>query len=175
VARVRVKVPVEPKPTEPVKSEVEPPSEAAGPAKSHKAPIAVPLKGEQIKKLALVAALLFLTVFMIRVIQDRNSLQEQLSVNSPQAQSQEEAEELVRQISVFVELPANEVPRLITVTDSQKTIEQYPALSDLKDGDKMLLYPNSRKLVVYRPATKKVVTVVTLSPVEDEDSASPTQ
>lgn len=77
-----------------------------------------------------------------------------------------EAQAYYNEISPHVELPAGETPTVLNVSDADEVKKDNAALTDIKNGDKMLFFTKSRKLVVYRPSTKKVVAVVSLATPE---------
>lgn len=110
--------------------------------------------------IAAVVGLLFLTNLM----KERNQLKEQVN-NLSDTQMSDEAKKtaVLKELNKSVELPANETPELRTIEDATKFTQQNPSLADIKNGDMLLLFQKSRKVVVYRPSTKKVVVVVTLS------------
>lgn len=74
-----------------------------------------------------------------------------------------EAQRYYNEISAYVELPEGEAPTVLNVSDANEVKKDNAALSDIRNGDKMLFFTKSRKLVVYRPDTKKVVAVVSLA------------
>lgn len=74
-----------------------------------------------------------------------------------------EAQTYYNEISPYVELPRDEAPTVLNISNAEEVKKDNAALTDIKNGDKMLFFTKSRKLVVYRPATKKVVAVVSLA------------
>ncbi len=79
-----------------------------------------------------------------------------------QAQDVKEVEELSTTIGKFMELPSGEVPTLATVTDREKLAEQ-PFFQKAENGDKVLIYSQSGRAILYRPSTKKIVDVTTVN------------
>lgn len=77
--------------------------------------------------------------------------------------SNSEAQRYYNEISPYVEVPTGEIPTVLNVSDAEAVKKDNAALTDIKNGDKMLFFAKSRKLVVYRPGTKKVVAVVSLA------------
>ncbi len=63
---------------------------------------------------------------------------------------------LSAQIGKFLELPANETPTLATVKDANK-LKAQPFFKHARDGDKVLIYSQTGRAVLYRPSTKKVI------------------
>jgi hypothetical protein len=74
-----------------------------------------------------------------------------------------EAQQYYNEVSPHVEVPAGEAPTVLNVSDAEAVKKDNAALTDIRNGDKMLFFAKSRKLVVYRPSTKKVVAVVSLA------------
>jgi len=174
VARVRVQVPVE----NPEDNHKHPANEhgslAGSPEKTpshHKSPSWLTTK-RALVIVAVVVGLLFLTNLM----KERNQLKEQVN-NLSDSQVSDDAKKaaVLKELNKSVELPTNETPELRTIEDATKFTQQNPSLADIKNGDMLLLFQKSRKVVVYRPSTKKVVVVVTLSEsVSDQSQQSPT-
>lgn len=75
-------------------------------------------------------------------------------VRTPEA----ELESIVADISEYFELPTSETPTLATVTDREKLSGQEFFASS-QNGDKVLLYQEGRKAILYRPSTGKIVNV----------------
>lgn len=85
-------------------------------------------------------------------------------VRTPEA----ELESIVADISEHFELPTSETPTLATVTDREKLSGQEFFASS-QNGDKVLLYQEGRKAILYRPSTGKIVNV---APIGVEEPAS---
>ncbi|MBP9751987.1 MAG: LytR C-terminal domain-containing protein [Candidatus Moranbacteria bacterium] len=89
-------------------------------------------------------------------------------VRTPEA----ELESIVADISEHFELPTSETPTLATVTDREKLSGQEFFASS-QNGDKVLLYQEGRKAILYRPSTGKIVNVAPIgiqepAPVSEE-------
>lgn len=65
---------------------------------------------------------------------------------------------LVKAIGAVMELPQSETPTLATVTDIAK-LPAIPFFSKAKLADKVLIYQQSAKAILYRPSTKKIIEV----------------
>lgn len=72
-------------------------------------------------------------------------------------------ERYYQEVSKLVELPEGQTPQVLNISDSEAVKKDNVALGDIKNGDKMLFFTQARKVVVYRPNTKKVVAVVSLA------------
>jgi len=77
---------------------------------------------------------------------------------NPQAIAQKEASELVSRVSKLIVLPEDEAPTIATVQDPELLKEQ-PFFAKAKKGDKVLIYTNARKAILYDPVNNKIVEV----------------
>ncbi|MEJ0073175.1 MAG: hypothetical protein WDN27_03815 [Candidatus Saccharibacteria bacterium] len=76
-------------------------------------------------------------------------------LSDPQAAAQQEVKSLVSEVSQLVSLP-DETPTLATVTDPSKLQDQQ-FFTEAQKGDKVLIFPNAKRAVLYRPSTHKVI------------------
>lgn len=105
-------------------------------------------------KLAVAIGLMIVAGLLVRnYIQTRNELKK---AADPQATVREEATELTKDIGKFLELPSSETPTLATVNDADK-LKSQPFFKNAQNGDKLLVYSNASRAVLYRPSTKKVI------------------
>jgi hypothetical protein len=94
---------------------------------------------------------------------------------SPKVQSAEEIKNLKEEIGAMFELPIDEEPTLATVTDREKLAEQ-PFFQKAENGDKVLIYSNSGRAVLYRPSVKKIIDVTSVNvtqPAPDVPAETP--
>ena len=92
----------------------------------------------------------------------------ELSKN-PQKTAQQEVQELVSKVSKLIVLPEGETPTIATVSDPEKLKEQ-PFFANAKNGDKVLIYTNAKKAILYDPVNNKIVEV---APVNIGETAAP--
>jgi hypothetical protein len=89
---------------------------------------------------------------------------------------QKEEEDLVRHIGTLISLP-KEKPSVATISDKDKLGDQ-PFFKNAKNGDKVLIFTNAKKVILYRPSEDRIVEVGSVnikSPEESgETSPSPT-
>lgn len=93
--------------------------------------------------------------------------------NTPQEKDTKEITELTKVIGVFVELPEDETPTLATVTDREKLSDQ-PFFRKAENGDKVLIYTNGGRAILYRPSTQKIVDMTTVNVSASVPSAAAT-
>ncbi len=84
--------------------------------------------------------------------------------NNPQQaqQSQEEVNKLVAEVGKLVSLPVGETPTVATVTDISKLKDQ-PFFQKAKNGDKVLIYSNAKKAILYDPRSKKILDITQIN------------
>jgi len=88
---------------------------------------------------------------------------------NPQKIAQQEVQELVSKVSKLIVLPEGETPTIATVSDPEKLKEQ-PFFANAKKGDKVLIYTNAKKAILYDPVNNKIVEV---APVNIGETAAP--
>ncbi|MDO8529925.1 MAG: hypothetical protein Q7S10_00725 [bacterium] len=81
---------------------------------------------------------------------------------NPQVLAQEETQELVAKVSNLMVLPEGETPTIATVSDPEKLKDQ-PFFTKAVKGDKVLIYTNAKKAILYSPATNKIVEVAPIN------------
>ncbi len=94
--------------------------------------------------------------------------------NSSQVKDTKEIAELTQTLGKFMDLPADETPTLATVTDREKLADQ-PFFRKSENGDKVLIYTNSGRAILYRPSTKKIVDVTTINVNTPADTTPQTE
>jgi hypothetical protein len=72
-----------------------------------------------------------------------------------------ESQDLVAKVGAIIELPSGETPTIATVTDISKVKDQA-FFTNAQNGDKLLIYPQAKKAILYRPSTNKVINVAPL-------------
>lgn len=77
---------------------------------------------------------------------------------NPQKAAQEEIRVLVEKVSKLILIPPDEQPTIATVADPDRLKDQ-PFFANAKRGDKVLIYTNARKAILYDPLANKIVEV----------------
>ena len=81
---------------------------------------------------------------------------------NPQQVAQEEVKKIVAEVGKLIDLPSGEDPTVATVTDISKLKDQ-PFFQKAKNGNKVLIYTNARKAILYDPQAKKVIDVAPIN------------
>ncbi len=96
-----------------------------------------------------------------------------LSKNTDEV-SQEEVEELVEEVGKLIELP-DEVPTVATVTDIESINKEEQAFfANAQNGDKVLIYTNAKKAILYRPSENIIIEVGNVNLQADQPTPEPT-
>lgn len=69
-----------------------------------------------------------------------------------------ETKSLVESVGKLMMLPKNEEPTVATVSDKTKLLDQ-PFFINAENGDKVLIYTNAKKAILYRPSINKIIEV----------------
>jgi hypothetical protein len=80
---------------------------------------------------------------------------------NPQAQLQSEIADLVEKVGKLAVLPAGEDPTIATVEDPSALADQ-PFFKNAKTGDKVLIYTQAKKAILYSVELNKIVEVAPL-------------
>ena len=84
----------------------------------------------------------------------------------------QEVDRLVEKVGKLVELPKEERVTLATVSDISKLKDQ-PFFSQSQNGDKVLIYEQSKKAILYRPSTNKIIEIGPVTGVGQQTSELP--
>jgi hypothetical protein len=79
----------------------------------------------------------------------------------PDVQAQKEVAEVVAQVSKIMVLP-NETPTLATVTDPEQ-LRGQAFFTNAKVGDKVLIFSQAKKAILYDPKAHKIVEVAPIN------------
>ncbi len=77
-------------------------------------------------------------------------------------QAQAEVKRLVAALGRLIVLPANEQPTIATVADPD-TLRDQPFFANARKGDKVFIYTNANKAILYSPTEDKIVEVAPIS------------
>lgn len=91
----------------------------------------------------------------------------------PQKIAREETKALINKVSKLIVLPEGEEPTIATVSDPEKLKDQ-PFFAKAKKGDKVLIYTNARKAILYDPQNNRIVEVAPVNIGGTQSQAQPT-
>lgn len=122
---------------------------------------AVPiLEKKKVSKKVLVYLWILLSIILLGTTGYFYFRYQKLSQNpiSAQIASQKEAERLAKDIGKLMLLPKDEIPTVATVTDIDKLKDQL-FFKNAKNGNKVLIYPNSKLAIIYDPKANLIINV----------------
>jgi hypothetical protein len=82
----------------------------------------------------------------------------QLLLSNPASSSNTQTKALLDEVGKLMVLPTNEQPTVATVSDVTKLTDQ-PFFASAKNGDKVLIYTQSKKAILFRESINKIIEV----------------
>ncbi|TSC60305.1 MAG: hypothetical protein LiPW15_183 [Parcubacteria group bacterium LiPW_15] len=109
-----------------------------------------------------VSAKLFLAVAVLFILSAGLAIYFFFQVRSlradPQQIAREEVQKIVAEVGKLMVLPQGEIPTMATILDPAELVGQ-PFFASAQKGDKVLLYTNARKAILYSPSQNKIVDI----------------
>lgn len=87
--------------------------------------------------------------------------------------AKEERDDLLRRVGAHIVLPTNEIPTLATVSDPSQ-LKQYPFFESAMTGDKVLIYSQNKKAILYRPSEDKIVVIAPILSKQNSENTNNT-
>lgn len=84
--------------------------------------------------------------------------QYKLATVDPQKEQQKKASSIVKEVGQYMQLPQDDQVNIIEVNDKNQYSGQ-PLFMKAQNGDKMLFFTKANLAVLYRPSSKKIITV----------------
>lgn len=78
--------------------------------------------------------------------------------NDPEKITQQKTDELIARVGELIVLPKGETPTVATVSDIEK-LKGQPFFINAKRGDRVLIYANAKKAILYNPGDNIIVEV----------------
>lgn len=82
--------------------------------------------------------------------------------NNANIEAEREVQKLVSVLGKLMELPAEEVPTVATISDKEKLAGQT-FFAQAENGDILFAYTSAMKAILYRPSTNKIINVAPIS------------
>ncbi len=130
------------------------------------------LKLKPSKNLLLLASVVI--VVLLALIPSAYFYNQYRQLKNPTVLAESEVKSIVEKVGKLIELPKGENPTVATVSDKSKLADQA-FFVNAQNGDKVLIYTTSKKAILYRPSTNKIIEVapVNLGANQGTPSASP--
>lgn len=148
-------------------------------AKTTTKPSVIPPQGEEMKKRSLkrffyryFAYILIVLVILLALATGYFYRKSKIAPTTDVA-SQREAIKLSKEVGKLIVVPADEIPTIATVSDPAALKEQA-FFAEASIGDKVLIYANAKKAILYSPTLRKIITVAPVN-MGAKDGAPTTQ
>ncbi len=126
-----------------------------------------------LKPVVAVLAVLVVIAFGAAIYFYQQSTATQLNPQADQDAVQADADALLVKVGKLMVLPADEKPVIATVTDPSKLKDQ-PFFAQTEVGDRVIIYPQARKAILYNPKLDKIIEVAPLNIGQQEAAAAAT-
>lgn len=83
-------------------------------------------------------------------------------LHNPTLAAKEEADSILPKVARLMDLPTGENPTIGTVVNVSK-LKGQPFFTKSKNGDKIIIYSNARKAILYRPSENKIIDVTQIN------------
>lgn len=131
-------------------------------------------KNRTVKRLAIVVLIAALAVGLaVFAYKYDQANKEAKRLSDPKAAAEKQVTDLITDVSKLVELPTGETPTIATVTDKTK-LNSQAFFKNARNGDKVLIYTQAKRAVLYRPSSKKVIEVAPLNIGSSNDTEGTT-
>ncbi len=130
-----------------------------------------PSKSKKIRTLLVLVVVLALVGFggwsFYNYKQSQKEVLRLSTVEGQQEISEQKLEDLLARVKSHMILPEGEEPVVATISDVESLKKDNPFFEEAQDGDKVIVYVEARKAIVYSPERDLIVTV---GPVVTEDN-----
>lgn len=86
----------------------------------------------------------------------------QLKLTNPSEAAKQDAVDTIAAVGKLMLLPPDETPTVMQVTDVSKLKDQ-PFFTNAQNGDKVLIYTQAKKAILYRSQTNKIIDVAPIN------------
>ena len=90
---------------------------------------------------------------------------------NPGLAGQQQADAILQKVGRLIELPANETPTMVTITNAASVKQTQPFLANAENGDVLIIYTTDHTAILYRPSQNKLIAV---GPVTQQTASQPT-
>lgn len=80
----------------------------------------------------------------------------------PAKDAKADLDKTIAEVGRLMVLPTDEIPTLATVSDPEKLKDQ-PFFAKAQKGDKVLVYSNAKKAILYSPSQNKIIEVAPIN------------
>lgn len=114
-----------------------------------------------------------ISTFALFAVKYNEAQKEIARLQDPETVAADEVSQLATKVGQLIKLPQDEVPTVATVVDADKLRDQ-PFFADAQDGDRVLMYAEASKAILYRPSENKIIEVAPIN-IGDDSSTGTTE
>ena len=92
-------------------------------------------------------------------------------LSDPQQAAKEATAQLITDVGKLTDLPQGETPTVATVSDVSK-LKGQAFFAKAQNGDKVLIYTQAKRAILYRPSTNKVIEIAPVNLGSDNSNNS---
>lgn len=129
----------------------------------------ITIKSKTIIKVLLLVVIL-LSGFLIHQVLNKSEVSKNIDHTTL---AKEERDDLLRRVGAHIVLPTDEAPTLATVSDPSQ-LKQYPFFENAITGDKVLIYSQNKKAILYRPSEDKIVVIAPILSKQNSENTNNT-
>jgi hypothetical protein len=119
----------------------------------------------RISSLPIIIGVVVMAIFGLLLWQYLDARADLRRLNDPNVAIEEETKSTEEEVAKIMVLPQGEQPTVANVSDVNQ-LKDRAFFANAQNGDKVLIYAESKKAILYRPATKQIVEVATYSSEE---------
>jgi hypothetical protein len=99
--------------------------------------------------------------------------QENAKLSDPQEAARQETQRIKDEVARLIDVPQDEDPTIASVVDTTKLADQ-PFFKKAQNGDKVLMYAQAKRAILYRPSTNKIIEVAPINIGDTQTTGSKT-
>ena len=98
--------------------------------------------------------------------------QEKQRLADPQEAARQETQRVKDQVAKLIDVPQGEDPTIASVVDASKLSNQA-FFKNAQNNDKVLMYSQAKKAILYRPSTNKIIEVAPINIGDNSQNKTP--
>jgi len=102
---------------------------------------------------------LLISYLVVALIVWKLTTKMQTSPEYQQEQAQKQIEMTVKKVAELTILPTGETPQIAVIQDVAALKKDQPFFTDAENGDKVIIYGQARKAIIYRESVNKIVNI----------------
>ena len=127
----------------------------------HAVPVKIKRQGN--KRMVIIVSILIILILALGGVAAYLYTHRTMTPQDQAKATEKEVAEIMKAVGKLIVLPENETPTVATVTDPEK-LRNQPFFAHVEVGDKVLIYSEARKAILYSPILNKIKEVSPVNP-----------